>query len=217
MQSALVQAPGYLASTVVSVPGAVVNPSTFWWFSAIMIIVSSTVVIMWLGERITDKGCRKWNLSSHYDRNYSNIPSGSDSRISFILIQLVYFLLSRNCILFLMWLLVLVLLWFKAYVKSQYKWQNLQQADSHDAYWRWSTVASYHLKVNSSGVMPIIFAQAIMFVPLYMTQAESFQNNAFLQSLSDFNGVGYNILFFFMIVAFHIFLYCDNSEPESNG
>ena len=34
------------------------------------------------------------------------------------------------------------------------------------------------LKVNSSGVMPIIFAQAIMFVPLYLTQAESFQNNA---------------------------------------
>ena len=53
---ALVQAPGYIASTVVSVPGAVVNPSTFWWFSAIMIIVSSTLVIMWLGERITEKG-----------------------------------------------------------------------------------------------------------------------------------------------------------------
>ena len=53
---ALVQAPGYLASTVVSVPGAVVNPSTFWWISAIMIIVTSTLAIMWLGERITDKG-----------------------------------------------------------------------------------------------------------------------------------------------------------------
>ena len=48
------------------------------------------------------------------------------------------------------------------------------------------------LKVNSSGVMPIIFAQAIMFVPLYLTQSESFQQNEFLQSLSDFNGVAYN-------------------------
>ena len=34
----LVQAPGYLASTVVSVPGAVADPSSFWWFSAILIL-----------------------------------------------------------------------------------------------------------------------------------------------------------------------------------
>ena len=52
----LVQAPGYIKSTIVSVPGAVANPTMFWWFSAIMIIVCSTIVIMWLGERITDKG-----------------------------------------------------------------------------------------------------------------------------------------------------------------
>ena len=49
----LVQAPGYLASTVVS---AVAVPDTLWWFSSVVIIVSSTLVIMWLGERITDKG-----------------------------------------------------------------------------------------------------------------------------------------------------------------
>ena len=59
------------------------------------------------------------------------------------------------------------------------------------------------LKVNSSGVMPIIFAQAIMF-PLYLTQSESLQQNEFLQSLSDFNGVAYNLLFFFMIAVLHI-------------
>ena len=49
----LVQAPGYLASTVVS---AVAVPDTLWWFSSVVIIVSSTLVIMWLGERITDNG-----------------------------------------------------------------------------------------------------------------------------------------------------------------
>ena len=52
----LVQAPGYLATSVVGVPGAVANPTTFWWFSAVLILVCSTLVIMWLGERITDKG-----------------------------------------------------------------------------------------------------------------------------------------------------------------
>jgi len=52
----LVQAPGYLASTVVSVPGAVADPSSFWWFSAVLILTSSTLLIMYLGERITERG-----------------------------------------------------------------------------------------------------------------------------------------------------------------
>jgi preprotein translocase subunit SecY len=61
------------------------------------------------------------------------------------------------------------------------------------------------MKVNSSGVMPIIFAQAIMFVPLYMSQSELFEGSAVMASLSDFNGWGYNILFFLMIVVFTYF------------
>ena len=52
----LVQAPGYLASSVVSVPGVVQSPDAFWWFSAVTILTCSTLLIMWLGERITDKG-----------------------------------------------------------------------------------------------------------------------------------------------------------------
>ena len=53
-----------------------------------------------------------------------------------------------------------------------------------------------------------------MFVPLYLTQAESFQNNEFLQSLSDFNGVGYNVLFFCMIVAFTYFYTAITVNPN---
>jgi preprotein translocase subunit SecY len=53
--------------------------------------------------------------------------------------------------------------------------------------------------------MPIIFAQAIMFVPLYLTQSEFFQNNSVLMSLTDFNGFLYNLLFFLMIVVFTYF------------
>ena len=52
----LVQAPGYLASSVVSVPGAVADPSGFWWFCAVLILTSSTLLIMYLGERITERG-----------------------------------------------------------------------------------------------------------------------------------------------------------------
>ena len=44
-----------------------------------------------------------------------------------------------------------------------------------------------------------------MFVPLYMTQSETFQGSEVLQSLSDFNGLWYNVLFFLMIVIFTYF------------
>jgi len=60
------------------------------------------------------------------------------------------------------------------------------------------------LKVNSSGVMPIIFAQAIMFVPLYIGQAMESQN-AILIELSNFGGLYYNLLFALMIILFTYF------------
>ncbi|MFN9971886.1 MAG: preprotein translocase subunit SecY, partial [Phycisphaerae bacterium] len=61
------------------------------------------------------------------------------------------------------------------------------------------------LRVNSAGVMPIIFAQAIMFVPLYLQNIESFQDNAVLAELTNVQGVGYNALLFVMIVLFTFF------------
>ena len=57
------------------------------------------------------------------------------------------------------------------------------------------------LKVNAAGVMPIIFAQAIMFVPITLV---GFSENESLQGLAavltDFAGFWYNVLFFLMIV-----------------
>ena len=53
-----------------------------------------------------------------------------------------------------------------------------------------------------------------MFVPLYLTQSESFQGNEFLQSLSDFNGLGYNAIFFLMIVAFTYFYTAITVNPN---
>ena len=70
------------------------------------------------------------------------------------------------------------------------------------------------LKVNSSGVMPIIFAQAIMFVPLYLTQSESLADNEVLIALGDFNGFWYNLLFFVMIVAFTYFYTAITVNPQ---
>ena len=207
---ALVQAPGYLASTVASVPGAVVNPSTFWWFSSIMIIVSSTLVIMWLGERITEKGVGNGisllimiGIIASFPQALIQEFQHPDSTIYFFLVEIAFFLIVIGASVALV----------QGIRKVPVQMAKLQQADNMMP--SGSGARSFiPLKVNSSGVMPIIFAQAIMFVPLYMTQSESLQGNAFLQSLSDFNGVGYNVLFFFMIVAFTYFYTAITVNPN---
>ncbi|MDA0569006.1 MAG: preprotein translocase subunit SecY [Bacteroidetes bacterium] len=204
---ALVQAPGYLASTVVS---AVAVPDTLWWFSSVVIIVSSTLVIMWLGERITDKGVGNGisllimiGIIATFPQSLIQEFMHPDSTVYFFLVEIAFFLVVIGASVALV----------QGIRKVPVQMAKLQQADSQMP--TGSGARSFiPLKVNSSGVMPIIFAQAIMFVPLYLTQAESFQNNEFLQSLSDFNGVGYNVLFFCMIVAFTYFYTAITVNPN---
>ena len=61
------------------------------------------------------------------------------------------------------------------------------------------------LRVNSAGVMPIIFAQAIMFIPLYLQNSETFRDSSVLASLTRIDGIGYNVLLFVMIILFTFF------------
>ena len=206
----LVQAPGYIKSTIVSVPGAVANPTMFWWFSAIMIIVCSTIVIMWLGERITDKGVGNGisllimiGIIATFPQALIQEFMHPDSTLYFFLVEIAFFLIIIGVSVALV----------QAIRKVPVQMAKLQQANGG-----MPTGAGARsfipLKVNSSGVMPILFALAIMFVPLYLTQSESLQQNEFLQSLSDFNGLAYNVLFFFMIVAFTYFYTAITVNPN---
>ena len=206
----LVQAPGYLKSTVVSVPGAVANPTMFWWFSAVMIIVCSTLVIMWLGERITDKGVGNGisllimiGIIATFPQALIQEFMHPDSTLYFFLVEIAFFLIVIGISVALV----------QAIRKVPVQMAKLQQANGGMPIGAGAR-SFIPLKVNSSGVMPIIFAQAIMFVPLYLTQSESLQQNEFLQSLSDFNGVAYNVLFFFMIVAFTYFYTAITVNPN---
>lgn len=70
------------------------------------------------------------------------------------------------------------------------------------------------LRVNSAGVMPIIFAQAIMFIPLYMTQSDLFKNSSVLNTLGDFNGFWYNFIFAIMIIIFTYFYTAITVNPN---
>jgi len=165
---------------------------------------------MWLGERITEKGVGNGisllimiGIIATFPQSLIQEFMHPDSTVYFFLVEIAFFLVVIGASVALV----------QGIRKVPVQMAKLQQADSQMP--TGSGARSFiPLKVNSSGVMPIIFAQAIMFVPLYLTQAESFQNNEFLQSLSDFNGVGYNVLFFCMIVAFTYFYTAITVNPN---
>ena len=206
----LVQAPGYLASTVVSVPGVVANPGAFWWFSAVTILTCSTLLIMWLGERITDKGVGNGisllimiGIIATFPQAIVQEFAHPDTTLFFFLVELAFLLIVIGASVALV----------QALRKVPVQMAKMQQAGNMLPSGEGAR-SFIPLKVNSSGVMPIIFAQAIMFVPLYLTQSESFQGSEVLQSLSDFNGLWYNVLFFAMIVVFTYFYTAITVNPN---
>ena len=206
----LVQAPGYLASTVVSVPGVVQNPSAFWWFSAVTILTCSTLLIMWLGERITDKGVGNGisllimiGIIATFPQAIIQEFAHPQTTVFFFLVELAFLLIVIGASVALV----------QALRKVPVQMAKMQQGGSMMPAGEGAR-SFIPLKVNSSGVMPIIFAQAIMFVPLYLTQSETFQGSEVLQSLSDFNGLWYNVLFFVMIVVFTYFYTAITVNPN---
>jgi preprotein translocase subunit SecY len=206
----LVQAPGYLASSVVSVPGVVQDPSAFWWFSAVTILTCSTLLIMWLGERITDKGVGNGisllimiGIIATFPQAIVQEFAHPDTTLFFFLVELAFLLIVIGASVALV----------QALRKVPVQMAKLQQAGGQLPTGEGAR-SFIPLKVNSSGVMPIIFAQAIMFVPLYLTQSETFQGSEVLQSLSDFNGLWYNVLFFAMIVVFTYFYTAITVNPN---
>lgn len=205
----LVQAPGYLASTVVAQTGAVADPSTLWWTTSVVILTASTLFIMWMGEKITDKGVGNGisllimiGIIASFPQ--ALIQEGTLSSIYFFLIEIAALLIVIGASV--------------ALVQGvrRVPVQTAKAAQQGTTYM--PTGAGKRdfipLKVNSAGVMPIIFAQAIMFVPLYLQQTETFKNSEVLKSLADFNGLAYNLLFFLMIVVFTYFYTAITVNPN---
>jgi len=205
---ALVQAPGFIASSIPA--AAIVNNNSAWMMSSIAIIVCSTLVIMWIGERITEKGVGNGISLLIMIGIIASFPQSIIKEFNLPSTTLFFFIVEIAAFLIVIGVCVALV---QAIRKVPVQMAKLQQGDSMMP--TASGARSFiPLKVNSSGVMPIIFAQAIMFVPLYLTQVESLAQNDFVKSLSDFNGLGYNLLFFFMIVAFTYFYTAITVNPN---
>ncbi|NNC82725.1 MAG: preprotein translocase subunit SecY [Flavobacteriales bacterium] len=198
------QAPGYLASSVVSVPNAVPDPSWWWWFTSVIILSAGCLFVMWMGERITDRGIGNGISLLIMIGIIASLPAsfiqevvskvgvgGEGGGFVILLVEIVFLLLIIAATIALVQATRRVPVQFAKRVVGNRQYGGVRQY--------------IPLKVNAAGVMPIIFAQAIMFVPLYIAQALEMEVGTVLQSLTNINGLWYNIIFFLMVVLFTYF------------
>jgi preprotein translocase subunit SecY len=192
----LVQAPGYIAQYI---PDNA-HPAEFvWTVGTVIIMICSTLFVMWLGERITEKGIGNGISLLIMIGILSDIPNGFYAEATTQ--TMFFFLIEMASLLVVIGLTVAIV---QAVRRIPVQMARMNAGGGHLP--QGEGARSYiPLRVNSAGVMPIIFAQAIMFVPLYLQNIEFFQDNAILASLTDIQGLGYNLLLFVMIVLFTFF------------
>ena len=204
------QAPGYIANLRAQLPADAIypfvaggSPTLFFWISSVIILIAGTLFVMWLGERITDKGIGN-GISLI-------IMIGIIARLPFALFAEVASRFTQGHggpIFFLIEIVVLVLVIIMTILLVQGTRKiPVQYAKRVVGNKQYGGVRQYiPLKVNSAGVMPIIFAQAIMFVPITIagfTQTE--QMSGFMTAFTNMNGFWYNFVFFVLIIAFTYF------------
>ena len=196
----LIQSAGYAINLLAGATGtAIVINSTFFMFTTVITLTAGTVFVMWLGERITE--------------------SGIGNGISLIImIGIIAFLptsifnefnLSANFFIFLLEIAVLVgVIAFIILVSQGTRRIPVQYAKRVVGRKVYGGTTQYlPIRVNAAGVMPIIFAQSIMFVPA--TIAQFFPGSDGMQQFgawfSDISGWGYSIVFFVICVFFTYF------------
>ena len=209
----IMQAPAYLKNLQVQLPAsAFVLKGSFFWFSSVVILTSGTMFIMWLGEKITDKGIGN-GISLI-------IMIGIIARLPFALFAefisrfedqgggLVAFLLEM-VILFFVFIATILLVQGTRKIPVQYAKRIVGNK-------QYGGVRQYiPLKVNSAGVMPIIFAQALMFIPMMLTGfANSEALTGFAAAFANINGPWYNITFAIMIILFTYFYTAITINPS---
>ena len=202
------QAPAYLINLQVQVNGAA-NGSTlqlgFWTVVYLTIILAAgAMFIMWLGERITDRGVGN-GISfiilvgiiarlpgALYYEFVSRLPGASGSQgglVMFVVEIILLFAVTVGAVLLVQGTRKVPVQYAKRIVGNK----------------QYGGARQYiPLKVNAAGVMPIIFAQAIMFIPITLAGFGAQENSIFVK-FSDINGFAYNLVYFILIVAFTYF------------
>ena len=188
----MLQAPAYLKTMVMRGDVIAMGESTFIYTST-LILIAGTMFIMWLGEKITDRGIGNGisliimigivaRLPQAFLQEFMFKLEGSAGSIIMLIVELV--------------LLAMVFMLAIAIVQAVRK-IPVQYAKRIVGNKQYGGVRQYiPLKLNAANVMPIIFAQALMFIPGLIWQGGAFSNVA---------GFWYNFTLAVLVIAFTYF------------
>jgi len=195
-----VQAAAYLRSQVTADEMLIGNP--LFTLMNTFVLTAGTLFVMWLGEKITDKGIGNGisliimvgiiaQLPGAFVAEFQNRTTGSGGLITFI-VELVA---------------LLGVVMFTILIVQGTRKIAVQYAKRIVGNKQYGGVRQYiPLKVNAAGVMPIIFAQALMFIPATIASMfPSVSSNSVLIALSNYNSWLHNLLFAILIIVFTYF------------
>jgi preprotein translocase subunit SecY len=194
-----VQAIGFGINLIATSPNAIVVSNTAFILTCIIVLTAGTTFVMWLGERITDRGIGNGisllimiGIIAVLPTNLLNEIQTTSNAIILIVELVGLALVIASCVL---------LTQGTRKIPVQYA----KRVVGRKVYG--GTTQYLPLRVNAAGVMPIIFAQSIMFIP--STIGTFFPENETVQWLTawaaDFTGVTYSIIFFIICVFFTFF------------
>ncbi len=200
----LVQGGGYL-TLLNTTPGAVVGlPPAIFWIANIIILATGTIFAMWLGEKITDRGIGNGISLLITVGIIAALPGalvfeftaqlGAGKLILFVLEMILLFLVVMATIMVVQAVRKVPIQFAKRMVGRGSSAAPVAGARDY-----------IPVKVNAAGVMPIIFAQALMFLPATVAQFGSSADDTpseFLMALNDFTSLPYNIIYFLLVVLF---------------
>jgi len=197
----LLQGPAYITNLHAQLPASAFLVSGFGYnIFATIVLMAGTMFIMWLGERITDRGIGNgisliimigiiarlpFALSAEFLQKWSGVSGG----FLMFIVELI--------ILFLVFVATIALVQAQRKVPVQYAKRVVGNK-------QYGGVRQYiPLKVNAAGVMPIIFAQALMMFPLLLARFDASRGLA--ATLSNYTGFWYNFIFAVMVILFTYF------------
>ncbi len=195
----LLQGPAYVANLFAQVPNAFVYGNSFGFVAyATLILIAGTMFVMWLGEKITDKGIGNGVSLIIMIGIVARLPHSllaevtarfqtSDGSAIMLIVEFVA--------LFLVFLATIALVQAVRKIPVQYAKRIVGNK-------QYGGVRQYiPLKMNAANVMPIIFAQALMFVPMLFVEVAP----GFAGAFADVRGFWYNFTLAVMVIAFTYF------------
>jgi preprotein translocase subunit SecY len=197
----ILQAPTYLINLHAQLPAsAFILTGSFFTVSSVIILTAGTIFVMWLGEKITDKGIGNGisliimvGIIARMPANFifeTGARMNGAGGLIMLLVEIIF--------LFIVILATILLVQGTRRIPVQYARRIVGNK-------QYGGVRQYiPLKVNAAGVMPIIFAQAIMMLPIIIAQYSN-SGSGFVVAFSNMYGFWYNLVTAFFIIIFTYF------------